>query len=379
MKIFALTRYLSVRGGGIPPAMLRLYERLADKGLDIVLAASDAPEYVSKQLRVIVHKSLGPRSFLFSPDLLRILGRERPELVHLHGLWTYGSVASQIWQQRTGNPLVISPHGMLDKWALRVGGFKKRIAGTVYEWPNLRNATCIHALSEGEARCLADLGFGDRVVKIASGIEIPKSVKQPSLSHNIVAYLGRLHPKKGILEVIIAWSVIKKKLSAGARRWQLVIAGWDDGGHEAELRRTVRQYGLESDVVFLGPVFGADKEKLYAGADAVVLASYSEGLPMSVLEAWAFGKPVFMTEHCNLPEGFRAGAAFKVTTDPNNIADVLFNVLRNPTLLASAGQAGQALAETSFNWIAISEQWGSLYSSLINNRSLDDTLRWIQT
>jgi poly(glycerol-phosphate) alpha-glucosyltransferase len=255
---------------------------------------------------------------------------------------------------------------------------KKRIAGAVYEWRNLRNATCIHALSEGEARSLTDLGFGDRVVKIPTGINIPKTINQPNPSHNIIAYLGRLHPKKGIVEVIIAWSLVKQRLGTGSRKWQLVIAGWDDGGHEEKLRKAVRQHDLESDVVFLGPVFGVDKERLYASADAVILASYSEGLPMSVLEAWSFGKPVFMTEHCNLPEGFRAGAAFKVTTDPNNIADVLLEVLREPALLTIAGRAGHALAEASFNWIAISHQWHLLYTSLIHSRSLDERLRWIQ-
>ena len=139
--------------------MLPLYENLTGNGLDIVLAAGDAPDRASKQIRVVVYKRLGPRSFAFSPDLLKILDRERPDVVHLHGLWTYGSIASQVWKQRTGNPLVVSPHGMADNWALRHRGLKKRIAGVAYEWRNLRNTTCIHALSEGEARSLSELGF----------------------------------------------------------------------------------------------------------------------------------------------------------------------------------------------------------------------------
>jgi glycosyltransferase involved in cell wall biosynthesis len=375
MKIFALTNYLSARGGGIPSAMLRLYEKLAGNGFDIVLAAGDAPDHASNQIRVVVYKSLGPRSFAFSPDLLKILDRERPDIVHLHGLWTYGSIALQVWKRRTGNPLVVSPHGMADNWALRHRSLKKRIGGAVFEWRNLRNTTCIHALSEGEARSLIDLGFGDRVIKIPNGIDIVKTTNQPISSDKIILYVGRLHPKKGIAEVIMAWSLVKKKLGTIATRWQLLIAGSDDGGHEEKLRRIVMQHSLEPDVIFLGPVFGVDKDNLYAKADAIILASYSEGLPMSVLEAWAFGKPAFMTEQCNLPEGFRSGAAFKVTTDPNNIADVLVDVLRNPDRIAIAGQAGRALAETSFNSITISNQWQSLYTSLFHNRSLDNKLR----
>lgn len=381
MKILALTNYLSARGGGIPAAMLRLYESLAAKELDIVLVAGDAPDHIKTKFRVVLCKTIGPRSFAFSLDWLKILDRERPDVVHLHGLWTYASIVTQVWARRTGNPLVVSPHGMVDQWALTHRGLKKKIAGAVYEWRNLRNATCIHALSDGEANALSGLGFGDRLVKIPNGIDIPTRISDQVISchkHNLL-YLGRLHPKKGIVELITAWSLVTKKLKSMGATWQLVIAGWDDGGHKEKLHETVRQHGLESDVVFLGPVFGADKERLYSNADAVMLASYSEGLPMSVLEAWAFGRPVFMTEHCNLSEGFRAGAAFKVTTEPNNIADVLFNVLRKPDLLAIAGRAGQALARTSFDWLAISDQWRSLYASLVRNRSLDEKFRWIQT
>ena len=192
-------------------------------------------------------------------------------------------------------------------------------------------------------------------------------------------YLGRLHPKKGIAEIIVAWSLVKKELGTLAPGWRLLIGGWDDGGHEEELRRLVRERNLESDVVFLGPVFGERKDNLYMQANAIILASYSEGLPMSVLEAWSFGKPAIMTEQCNLPEGFRAGAAFKVTSDPKNIAEVLVDVLRNPDRFVTAGQAGRVLAETAFDLMTISKKWHTLYASLFHNRALDEKLRWVET
>jgi glycosyltransferase involved in cell wall biosynthesis len=378
MKVLALTNYLSSRGGGIPFAMLRLYENLSAKGLDIVLVAGDAPDRVSKQTRVVRYKTVGPRTFAFSLDLLRILDRERPDIVHLHGLWTYASIASQVWKCRTNNPLVVSPHGMIDPWALRHRSLRKRVAGAIFEWRNLQNTTCIHALSEGEARCLNDLGFGDRVVKIPNGVDIAaSSAGHASSSHKTILYLGRLHQKKGIAEVIIAWSLLQKMPGSIAASWRLVIAGWDDGGHTKELQKIVRKHQLDDAVSFLGPIFGADKDNMYANADAVILASHSEGLPMSVLEAWASGKPVFMTEQCNLPEGFRFGAAFRVTTDPGNIASVLVDVLRNPDRLAIAGTAARALAQSSFDWIAISERWYSVYESLCHNRALDQRLRWL--
>jgi glycosyltransferase involved in cell wall biosynthesis len=126
-------------------------------------------------------------------------------------------------------------------------------------------------------------------------------------------------PKKGIAETLIAWSLFQKARGIDPTRWLLVIAGWDDGGHLGQLYEIIDHYSLREHVKFVGPVFGSAKESLYANADATILASQSEELPMTVLEAWAFGKPVFMTEQCNLPEG--AGAAFKITTEPKIIAE----------------------------------------------------------
>jgi glycosyltransferase involved in cell wall biosynthesis len=371
VKIAVLTNHLSARGGGIPSAILRLYELLGARGLQTILVASDLPDH-APSAALALYRTLGPKSFGFSPDLLSILDRERPDLVHLHGLWTYGSIAARIWQRRTGNPVVVSPHGMVDGWALRHHAFRKWIAGAAFEWANLRNASRIHALTEGEVKALSNLGFHDHVVKIPNGVDLTKTDEACESSRRSLLYIGRLHPKKGIVETIIAWSLFQKEHAINPACWQLVIAGWDDGGHLHELHKIIESYDLGAHVKFVGPVFGKAKTSLYANADATILASHSEGLPMTVLETWAYGKPVFITEQCNLPEGFRTGAAFKITTNPRNIAEVLIDVLPNRARLNSAGEAARVLAENSFNWEKIAETWLSLYSSLVNPRPEDN-------
>src|SRR5262249_43100462 len=147
------------------------YELLAGRGVEIVLVARDRPEQVVTP-RVVIYRTLGPKSFGFSFHLLKVLDRECPDLIHLHGLWTYASVAVQMWRRRTGKPVVVSPHGMVDGWAIRHHALKKWIAGAGYEWSNLRNASCIHALTEGEAEALNQFGVRDRTVTIPNGIDL---------------------------------------------------------------------------------------------------------------------------------------------------------------------------------------------------------------
>src|SRR5262249_21644434 len=109
MKIVALANDLSARGGGIPPGILPVYEELTGRGVEIALVTAKRPDSTLRT-RVIIYKTLGPKALNFSPDLLRILKRERPDLVHLHGLWTYASIAARIWKLQTGKPVVVSPH-----------------------------------------------------------------------------------------------------------------------------------------------------------------------------------------------------------------------------------------------------------------------------
>jgi glycosyltransferase involved in cell wall biosynthesis len=365
MKVLALTTYLSERGGGIPSAILPLYDRLCSKGIEVVLVAADKPARPVKPC-IVTFQTVGPRSFGFSWELSRILERESADIVHLHGLWSFGSVAVQLWNWRSEKPFVVSPHGMVDRWALRHQALKKTVAGAAFEWRNLRNAARIHALNESEKKSLETLGFTD-VVTIPNGVNVPARIEVARAEKKIVLFFGRLHPKKGIAETLVAWSIFQRETRIAPEEWRLVIAGWDDGGHLNDLKKIAGKLGISEHVEFFGPIFGAEKEALYASAHALVLASHSEGLPMTVLEAWSHGKPAFLTDQCNLPEGFESGAAFRITTEPDNIAATMISVLPDTARLLDAGKAARALAIRSFDWDEICHRWVSLYRSLHEN------------
>ena len=93
------------------------------------------------------------------------------------------------------------------------------------------------------------------------------------------------------------------------------------------MRQQVLDLGLTQQVAFLGPQFDECKAACYRHCDAFVLPSFSEGLPMVVLEAWAYGKPVAMTPECNLDEGFAANAAVRIGTSAESIAGGVRNLL----------------------------------------------------
>src|SRR5439155_27038247 len=184
------------------------------------------------------------------------------------GLWMHYSVASLRWIRATGLPCIISPHGMLDPWALRNSGWKKQLALAVYERSHLESASCLHSLCESEAKAMRAIGLRNRICIIPNGLAslTPITVGAPvwhdriPQTEKILLYLGRLHPKKGLVNLLRAWHSFAEGVGS---YWHLAIASWDQAGHQGELRKLAGR--LETHRVhFLGPLFGAEKHAAYA-------------------------------------------------------------------------------------------------------------------
>ncbi len=242
------------------------------------------------------------RAWGYSSQLVAALITAELDILSTHGLWKYCSVASHQWHRRTGRPYIVHPHGMLERWALRNAKWKKQIAALLYENTHLRGAACLRALCEAEAQSIRAYGLRNPVCIIPNGVDLPDLVASSTLQienlalqtfaqgRKVLLYLGRLHPKKNVANLVRAWKQTLNSHPLTPENWVLVIAGWDQGGYERELKKLSSE--LPASVSFLGPLFGQEKEAAYRVCDAFILPSLSEGLPMTVLEAWAHAKPV---------------------------------------------------------------------------------------
>jgi poly(glycerol-phosphate) alpha-glucosyltransferase len=86
---------------------------------------------------------------------------------------------------------------------------------------------------------------------------------------------------------------------------------------------------------------------------------------MAVLEAWAYGIPVLMTDHCNLPDGFAAGAAIRIGTTPGDIVPGFRELSGgSPQDLEAMGAKGRSLVEARFTWPKIASQMKEVYGWL---------------
>ncbi|SKB05873.1 poly(glycerol-phosphate) alpha-glucosyltransferase [Prosthecobacter debontii] len=379
MKIALMMGSLSRLAGGLLEANRRLTQGWDQNGDDVQIFGvkdrfTDADAKLWAPLKPITYPYLGPARFGYAPQLDARLSSFAPDVLHSQGLWTYTSLAASRWKRRVGGLEVIHPHGMMDPWALRNSAWKKRVMAALFERRHLLTASCLRALCQSELESIRQYGFRGPVCVVPNGMDVPEistqGARHPNLpkGKKVLLYLGRLHPKKGLANLIRAWATLPNRHS-----WILVIAGWDDGGHSDDLKKLVAEVSVEDDVTFLGPQFGSDKEMLYRGCEAFVLPSFSEGLPMVVLEAWAFAKPVLMTPMCNLPEGFNGGAALSALPEVDSLVAGLTQMFAfSAEERERMGQAGRRLVQEQFSWRRVVEDLSEVNRWLVHGGSLPE-------
>lgn len=391
MKIAYVLSWVSRNAGGLCRSVSGLAKATAAMdGIHVQVFGSrdkfshqDQGEW--RPLQVNTAAVIGPGRLCYTPRMRTMIEDFAPDTIHSASVWTYqASVVNQV-HARSKTPYVLSTRGTLDAWALRQSRGKKFVARLLYQQRNFEDAACLHALHNSECASMRQLGLRSPICVIPNGVDIPEAwgghptlgagplASMKAEGRRVLLYLGRIHPKKGLANLLRAWSQVRKQGGSGrgGADWILAIVGWDEGGHENELKALSAEYGMQDSIRFLGPQFGEMKSMCYSACDAYILPSLSEGLPMTVLEAWSHEKPVLMTPECYLPEGFTAGAAIRLEHASANHGTPsqrhgletglieLFNA--SDSSLGAMGRNGRRLVEERFAWPIIAQSMRSVY------------------
>lgn len=331
--------------------------RVSVVGLRDEFTDADAPQWAPLTIAPCAQR--GPQILGWAPGYGAALAKQHPEIVHQHGIWTLGSFETSRFCKTQRVPLVVSVHGMIEPWALQHSKWKKKAAWLGYQAANLGDAGCILVNSKTEAGYVRDCKVTTPIAVIPNGVDRPPhATTEPAWQsvigseRRVLLFLGRIHPKKGVFDLVRAWAQFTTAYADRARNWSLVVTGWDDGGHEAELRTLASELGLRAPTFHMtGPLFGAARDAALAHAHGFVLPSHSEGMPMAALEALAVGLPLLLSDACNLPQVESAGAGLRIGTSPDAICDgmVRLAALTSDQHTAMSTQA-RSLAERVFSW-----------------------------
>lgn len=302
---------------------------------------SSALEFVGvPEIKIRALRKWGPYNFHFSTTFGTYWRAVKEvDCVSLQGVWMLNCLIVAFFALLQNKPYYFAIRGEFNDPG-SLSSLDKKIIKPIISYL-FNRSNFLQVLNPREEDALRLYGVRVPIKVIPNGIDIPE-LEVGIKKEKIVLFIGRIHPMKGLSELIQAWN------SVGLPGWKLVIAGDGEEGHKKEILG--KAVGNES-IEFIGRIMGESKVSLLRKSMWFVLPSYMEGMPMAVLEAMSYKLPVMITDECNLPMVFTANAGLKVNTTVESIVTELKYIesMDSEYYHTFANQA-KKLVEDNFKW-----------------------------
>ncbi|NJO46143.1 MAG: glycosyltransferase [Oscillatoriales cyanobacterium RM2_1_1] len=369
MNILFVIPYLASVYGGPVKVVQELSQSLAEAGLSVDVITSNAnglskldfptSQWVDQsQYRVQYFNCWHQNDFIFSPSLLSwlLIHVRNYDIVHIHNIFAPMMLVAQGICQMRQVPYLVTPHGMLEPWALAYKSGKKQYYYQFLEQPALQKASKIHVLNSTEAKNIQALGFEHTVI-IPNGIHRSEFEVLPNPDYfleqfpevrekTLILFLGRIDPKKGLDLLATAFGEIHRQFS----QCHLIIAGPDSIGFLPTVQGYFEQANCLNSVTFTGMLNGTLKLSALAAADLYIAPSYSEGFSMSILEGMASQLPCIITQECNFPEAAEAKVAKVVKAEAKALEKALGECLTNLPEAKKMGRRAYQFVLENYTW-----------------------------
>ena len=360
------------RIGGAELALVRLIEAIRPTGVEPLVAwpRNDAifARLLSQGIRVVRLKVPAWRRGLSLPllplclfRLRAVLSRGGVDLVHVNNYRSvpFGRLAAR-W---AGVPCVSTVRETIAPHKIRQYG--------------LRELDALVAVCDSVARVLVEAGVPQgRVATVRSGVPLPPmptASARRKLRESLggaaddptIGIVAHILPHKGFDDLVQALSLIVRKIP---RVRCLVVGEAPRKKYLDHLLDLAERLAVRDRLVWVGAQ--EDVPRFLAAMDLFVLPSHTEGLPLTILEAMAAGRPVVGTAVGGIPEAVRHGETGFVVPprDSRRLAEAVIDVLANPTLAKSMGEAGRASVRDTFTLEAEARHTYAQYCRVLGAR-----------
>lgn len=330
---------------------------------------------------VIERRSLNPTKELVSIRRLQKIYQEiKPDIVHHYTVKAvlYGTVAARMCGIKgivngvTGLPyIIVSPkRGIMKRMA-------RWVAMRWYGWAVSGKRTATILQNQDDLELLTSFApkvAENAIVTNGSGVDLERFAEQPkqarfSNSPVQVLFVGRFLKEKGVFELMDAVREMRRQNIP----FEMHMCGdFDHGNRSSATYEDLVQWKEEGLIDWSGQLDDV-RDKL-AAADMVVLPSYREGTPRSLLEAMAVGRPLVTTDvpGCrnvvqNAVNGFLVNSH-----DPAMLAEALAKLIEDESLRERMGPASRELAEAIFDEREVIRQTVEVYSKLSSKMPVVD-------
>jgi glycosyltransferase involved in cell wall biosynthesis len=356
---------ISLKSGG-PSTYIKLLAESLDKKLNQNIISNKSSDDIDISVKVNTTFLESTYSIFFFHRIRKVFNANKTDVYHGNGLWQFPVhfMSSIAFSKKI--PYIISPHGTLDEWSLKTGQLKKKLALKIFQRKDLKRASCIHVTSFREKQNIRSLGFKNPVAIIPNGIDLENNSSNLNFvsKEKRILYLSRIHPVKGIENLINAWAKIDKTYRKG---WVVDIVGHGDCKYVNFLKQMIQEKSLESELILRGPIYNNEKHRAFKEARLFVLPTLSENFGIAIAEALARSIPVITTKGAPWEdlEKFNCGFWLDIGVDP--LKEGLVEAMGKSELeLYDMGQRGRQLIENKYSMNSVSSKMFSLYNWILN-------------
>lgn len=373
MNIIHVIPHISAEASGPSYCVPRLCQTLAERGHAVTLSCLAAGRRVPGVTLDVYSSWPVLKRFAVSHKHALALraDADSADIVHNNSLWSMVNVTAGWIVPGKRAKLVTSPHGTLSNWALSHSQWRKK-----WMWPLqkrvLERANLLHATCEKEYEDIRRSGLKTPVLVAPNGIDLPTlHARQPKQGTRTLLSLSRIHPVKGIENLLDAWSALEGLYP----NWRLKIVGPGDASYLAMLQARMKANGSRR-VTFVGPLYGEEKDAAYRNADLFVLPTHSENFGIAVAEALSHECAAVVSHGAPWAGLVEEGCGWWIPNGVDSLRNTLAAAMALPaSTLQVMGAKGKRWMARDFSWDAIAASMEAGYRWLLEGGTPPDCVR----
>lgn len=287
----------------------------------------------------------------------KVLLKDKPDLIHIHssfGPSFYRKIPYIYMAKWCKIPVINHIHGSeFDKLYTNAGEKKQRLVERV--WGKCDRFIVLSEAWKEKFSCI----IPKEKMTVVENYSRLQPAMDRSVCNNQVLFLGAINPMKGCLDMVDV--VCDLKMSDP--KIKMVMAG--DGEIEA-VKAKAEEKGVLENFVFPGWVRDGKKDELLKNSDIFFLPSYTEGMPMSILDAMGYGLPIISTNVGGIPRLVQEGYNGKLYEPGNAIgmAEGIRQLLENTNQRVEYGKNSRTIVEERYSLEKHLEKIEAVYKSL---------------
>ena len=283
----------------------------------------------------------------------------RPDMLHIHSSFgaSFYRKLPFIWAGALLKiPVINHVHGSeIDRFYRDASNLEKKLKKSAFQ-----SCAAVIALTDSWKKCFEDTWQLQNVSVVKNYGRLTE--QSENWKENTVLFLGFLSRLKGCMDIPKIASLVKREIPEG----QFVLAGSGNAAEIREIRELAAQYGVQDNLLFPGWITGGEKEKMLQEATLFFLPSYTEAMPVSILEAMGCGLSVVSSDVGGIPQLVEHGRNGFLCEpgDAEAFAAAIVQLLQNPELREKMGAAGREFVKAEYSLQKHIDCVSQIYESL---------------